>query len=92
MELSIIPLTARNLFVSWQAPPKEMQNGMIRYYTIQTLEVATGALTYWNASLLNFTVESLHPYYEYQVSVAAATVGLGPFSPEMIVIMPEGPV
>ena len=49
-------------------------NNKILHY--QILEVATGALTYWNASLLNFTVESLHPYYEYQVSVAAATVGL----------------
>ena len=26
------------------------------------------------------TISTLHPYYEYAIKVAAATVGVGPFS------------
>ena len=87
--LSVIALTAEDLLVSWQAPPKELQNGVIRFYTIRLLTVATETLTFQNSSLLNVTIESLHPHFEYKISVAANTVGLGPYSPEMIVIMPE---
>ena len=66
-----------------------MRNGEITFYAINVVEVATGTLTLWNTSDHFLTVEPLHPYYEYQVSVAAATVGLGPYSPERIVRMPE---
>ena len=83
------PLSPRSLFISWQAPPLDMRNGEITFYAINVVEVATGTLTLWNTSDHFLTVEPLHPYYEYQVSVAAATVGLGPYSPERIVRMPE---
>jgi receptor-type tyrosine-protein phosphatase Q len=87
--LSVIPLTPQDLLVSWQAPPRELQNGLIRSYTIQLLTVATGILTLRNSSSLNVTIKSLHPHYEYEISVAASTVGLGPYSTEITVIMPE---
>ena len=87
--LSVRPLTAQDLLVSWQAPPRELQNGVIRFYTVRLLTVFTGTFTLHNSSLLNVTIEPLHPHYVYEVSVAASTVGLGPYSPEMIVIMPE---
>ena len=89
VRLSVIPLTPQDLLVSWQAPPRELQNGLIRSYTIQLLTVATGILTLRNSSSLNVTIKSLHPHYEYEISVAASTVGLGPYSTEITVIMPE---
>ena len=36
-----------------------------------------------------FSVDGLHPYYRYNISVAAVTVGKGPFSEESYVQMPQ---
>ena len=36
-----------------------------------------------------FAVDDLHPYYHYNVSVAAMTVDIGPFSFQVKVHMPE---
>ena len=90
-DLSVIPLTPYSLSISWQAPPPDTQNGEIRFYIIGVLEVDTGTQSSYNTSnnSNNFTLQSLHPYYLYHISVAAATVGLGPYSPVETIRMQE---
>ena len=85
------PLTPQRLFISWRAPPPDEQNGEIRYYTIRVMEVATATLREYSTSdsSTHWTVDSLQPYTIYNVSVAAVTVGLGPFNNEISIRMPE---
>ena len=89
--ITVTALSPYSLLVSWQAPPPDSQNGEIRYYTIKVLEEETDTQTWLSTSnsSTNITVESLHPYYSYRVSVAAYSVGLGPYSLEKSVQMPE---
>ena len=90
-DVSANPISPHDLSVTWRAPPHDKQNGEVRHYNIRVLEVATGNQTWYitSDSSAHFTVPSLHPHYVYRVSVAAATVGLGPFSQETTARMSE---
>ena len=81
--------TSNSLILSWDPPLNESQNGIIRSYVIQILEDDTSTTTthYSNNTLL--TVNNLHPYYTYKCSVAAFTVGLGPYSAILTVQLDE---
>lgn len=35
-------------------------------------------------------LEGLHPYYAYRFSIAAETIGVGPFSTTMNLVLPTG--
>ena len=70
-------------------PPQDDLNGVIRSYTILVLEVNTGNTTSYTSTETSLTVGFLHPYYQYQVSVAAVTVGQGPFSNTTTIQMPQ---
>lgn len=87
--LSLIPLSPSTLLISWESLSLDAQNGELRYYTIKIVEFDSNDHNYFTTSSNNFTAQSLHPYYLYRVSVAAATVGLGPYSPDKIIRMPE---
>ena len=73
--------------LSWNAPPPESHNGVIRHYIISCTEDETGAV--FQRLTANSTAErlidSLHPFYSYTCSVAAVTVEEGPFSFNMTV-------
>lgn len=74
--------------ITWGAPEFEEQNGIITSYNISLLEVATSATFMYQLGGLRteLVVTSLHPYYEYRCSVAAATeVGIGPFSTPFVI-------
>ena len=86
--MSIQLLSSESLFVSWLPPPVEMQNGIIQSYSVSVQTTAVENATVLTSKWLNITIESLHPYYEYLVGVAAETVGIGPFS-YWTISMPE---
>ena len=68
----------------------EARNGEIKYYAIKVMEEETTIQTWFNTTDNStfFNVDTLHPYYRYNVSVAAVTVGIGPFSIQTSVRMP----
>ena len=68
--------------VTWEPPLPEDRNGIITSYTIQLYEIVTGqtSLIQREGHHTELLIDSLHPYYEYNVSIAAETVALGPFS------------
>ena len=71
------------IIVSWKPPPITEQNGIIILYTIHLREVPTQrALAYVQEGQQRMLViGSLHPYYDYECSVAAKTVvGSSPLS------------
>ena len=75
-------VNAERILLSWDLPEPTGRNGLITGYTIQILEVPTNlTLSYNLTNRTDFLVDSLHPYYDYQCSVAAVTVvGAGPLS------------
>lgn len=71
----------------WEAPPVELQNGVIRHYQIVAFEVDTNrSFTYVATASTVFTVGELHPYYTYRFAVQAVTVATGPPSTSVSVL------
>ena len=78
-------IDSESIFVSWQPPPTEQQNGIIREYHVNITEVETGDEYSLVSYHLNATVGSLHPNYCYNITIAAVTIGPGPPSPSFVV-------
>ena len=79
------------LSVSWRPPSLDHQNGIIVGYIIRMLERVTDNvhITETDRPHMEIFIASLHPYYTYELSVAAQTVDVGPFSHTSIVQMDE---
>jgi len=82
--------------VSWEPPRITERNGQLSYYTVCIIEtqlayydngsiaqlasVNSDPLCYDVSEDLTYVIRDLHPSYEYNISVAAATrTGVGPF-------------
>ena len=75
-----VAIVATSVTLSWQAPPEENWNGVIRFYYVFVTELESGRSFRLNSTKTNHLVANLHPYYTYNFSVAAVTVGAGPIS------------
>lgn len=73
-------ITSKTVYLSWDTVPDENQNGIIRYYRVNATEAETSTKLTYIAYSNELMVHDLHPYYSYQVSVAAYTVDTGPYS------------
>ena len=74
-----------SIYITWSPPLAEFQNGMIRRYLICVTEIETGNTFNYSTSLTSYVLHSLHPYYNYEIKVAAETIAPGPFSTPVIV-------
>ena len=79
------------LSVNWRPPFINQQNGIIVGYSVHLLELATDSVYIFEVggTLTELFITSLHPYYVYELTVAAKTVDIGPFSPPTSVQMDE---
>ena len=82
-------ISSTSISLSWLPPASGLQNGIIRRYEIKLVESETGNIFNYNTTETSLTISSLHPYYYYHCSVAAYTVGLGPFTDPVIIQTPE---
>ena len=84
-------LTATSAEILWDPPPLEHQNGVIQFYTFRVTEVDTGRIIADRyAENASTTLQELQPLYTYQFVVAASTLaGLGPFSNQFSLQVPE---
>ena len=78
-------VSSTKIQLTWQPPPSEIQNGHVRLFTVSVFEVQTNttySYTLHNQPSKDLTrqLKSLHPFYEYVCSVAAITIGLGPYT------------
>ena len=80
-------VNSRQIFLSWDIPEFGGRNGIITGYSVHVLEIITNTEFEYNVTnRTTFLVERLHPHYEYQCSVAAATiVGIGPYSVPIVI-------
>ena len=75
-------ITAFSLLLSWNPPPIEHHNGIIREYVVNATEENTGREFYimTRSPAVEFQLWFLHPHYNYTLAVAAITTSVGPFS------------
>lgn len=66
--------------LQWSRPPPIDVNGVIVKYAVRVVEVYTGQIYNLFTQNMHINVGSLHPYYVYECTVAAHTIGTGVFS------------
>ena len=80
-------ISSTEILLMWQPPASEIQNGLVRLYTVIVFEVQTN--TSYSHTVASeesaLLVESLHPYYDYVCSVTAVTIGPGPYTSSLTV-------
>ena len=91
-EFEVVAVSSNSIRLTWFPPPEEDQNGVIRSYHINVMELPTGNI--WEVidadNDLIEIVNSLHPFYTYNCTVAAFTIGLGPVSFAQVRTDPTG--
>ena len=83
-------VSSRSLSLTWQPPPISSHNGIIQEYRLHVIENNTNTDTYSSTQSTMMTLDNLHPYYEYHISVAAVTVDIGPYETISITTLEEG--
>ena len=84
--LAVSVVSATALYLSWSSVFTPV--GDVRDYTVRLLELDTGLVIDFRSTNTFITVP-VHPAYSYNCSVAAVTVGRGPFSAVVSVSTPE---
>ena len=89
MLVSLTAINSRVVNITWTPPPNDQRNGIIQYYQIKVLISETSEYFNIQTANLSLTLTDLHPDYTYTVSIAAVTIGTGPFSMIQSVTTPE---
>lgn len=90
-EVTADEVASMYLTLTWNAPPFEETNGIIRYYMIRVSELETGTSFFVTSNETEVTIPELHPYYTYECNVAAYTIDLGPYSTSITIqLLEEG--
>ena len=87
--LTVTAVTSRTATLSWDPPPYEGQNGVIREYMLSVNRSDTSFFVVLNTTLTQLTVEHLLPFRTYLFTVAAQTIAIGPFSTEVGIQLSE---
>ena len=75
-----VAVSSSSISLTWAGPIPEEQNGIIQAYHINVTELETGEVLIFqtNGTATLMIINSLHPFYTYNCTVAAYTIGLGP--------------
>ena len=65
------------VLITWSAPNKTQQNGLIQYYTLSLVDEETGLVQEHISTDTNITITHLHPSFIYTMNISAVTVGAG---------------
>ena len=82
-------MNSRVIQVQWEPPPLVDQNGVIRGYIINISVAETGSSFQLTSETTTLNISDLHPFYTYTLTVAAVTIGPGPYGLVLTVQMPE---
>ncbi len=85
----ITELLSRSLHVSWDPPPLENANGIIRKHILNLTHQDTGRTIVQSSYSTAITIRSLHPYTSYYLTVSAFTVSEGPYTAAIQIDTPE---
>jgi hypothetical protein len=84
-------VSSRALSLIWEPPPLSSHNGVIQEFRVYVLENNTNTETHYNSLSTEMTLNNLHPYYNYLISVAAVTIDIGPYETIGITTLEEAP-
>ena len=84
-----IAIDSRTLYFSWNKPLQQHHNGIIREYHVNITELDTGRQFQVVSSTTSVSVSFLHPFYNYEWSVSACTIGEGPYTIQQSISTPE---
>jgi receptor-type tyrosine-protein phosphatase Q len=87
--LRVVVVGSHSMVLAWEQPSLEHRNGRIRQYQIRLTEIETGDILQLVSTTAGVNISNLHPFYNYNCSVAAETIGLGPFSDNVPVQLDE---
>ena len=87
--IAVANVSSDSFLPSWDPPPVEDINGVIRYYMLRVTEVETSRTFYVTTNTTLLELNGLHPFYMYTSAVAAQTVALGPYSSAISVRLGE---
>ncbi len=87
--ITVVALNASSARLAWMPPSFEHQNGIIVGYVIRVFSVNTDEEIELTVTALDAIVFGLRPFYSYRFSVAAVTVGTGPFNNPISLSLPE---
>ena len=82
-------VNSTSINTTWEPPLVPEQNGVIREYRINLTETITGTVLHFNSPEPFQMFTELHPYYTYEIVVAAVTVAVGPYSIPVQITTPE---
>ncbi|KAF6118361.1 DS cell adhesion molecule [Phyllostomus discolor] len=91
-EVHLEPISSQSIRVTWKAPKKHLQNGIIRGYQIGYREYSTGGNFQFNIISIDttgdseiYTLDNLNKFTQYGLVVQACNrAGTGPSSQEII--------
>ena len=93
--ITVISHSSTLVTFEWSPPPAREVNGFVRYYSVRLRERHSGREWDFVALDSHINIGSLHPHYLYDFTVAAHTIGQGPFSDFYTVLtdedVPSGP-
>ena len=81
-----VTVSSSSIHLTWDPPNPGLQNGVIRLYLINLTEIETGMQAQYTINQTQITIENLHPFYKYNLTVAAVTVSEGPHSAVVSII------
>ena len=86
----VVNITTQNsVSLSWNPPPIDQQNGLIRYYVITCSTAGSSTVINWTSNTTELTIQNLQPYSQYSCTVAAFTIAIGPASIQLNFTLPE---
>ena len=91
--VTVILITDTSIHLAWNHPPEDTHYGVIREYNINVTELETGYtfIESTDSETTEILLESLHPFYTYEVRISAVTVVVSTnFSEVFIVTLEAG--
>ena len=78
--LTVEALDSRTVILKWNSPSIDQQNGIIREYLVKVTESESETEMLHQVPTNSLNITGLHPYYTYQIRIAAVTRAAGPFT------------
>ncbi len=75
-----IVVNSTRIDLAWNPPNLQQHNGILRYYLVVIRSATHSRTINVSASQFSIAINGLRPYTQYNCTVTAGTIGLGPSS------------
>ena len=75
--------------LTWSPPVPERRNGLIQRYIVSVTELDSRTTELFNSTVERISITGRLPFRRYSYTVAAVTIGQGPFSVASIIHLPQ---